>query len=191
MIRRSQHHYCSHKCADEHRKILLRAEKEKHNYKCPICGKEMRLNQYQLTHGTHCCSNDCAKKLRSIRMAGAGNHQYGLRGEKNASWKGGRTKSSYGYILVSLPEHPFANGDGNVFEHRLIAEKYLLTEENSVMINGKRYLSPKYDVHHKDENKQNNAIENLLVMTKSEHIRYHNKKNRVKRNPANGRFIKQ
>ena len=107
-------------------------------------------------------------------MSGKANHQYGLKGDKNASWKGGRTISSYGYVLIYSPDHPFANGDGNIFEHRRVAERFLLNEENSVAINGKKYLSPEYEVHHKNENKTDNSVENLVVLTKSEHRSLHN-----------------
>ena len=106
-------------------------------------------------------------------MKNEGNHQYGLKGELNSSWKGGKRKSVYGYYLIYFPEHPFANGDGMVFEHRLVAEQFLLTETNSVEINGKRYLSPDFVVHHKDGDKTNNDVSNLEIMTLSEHTKYH------------------
>lgn len=65
--------------------------------------------------------------------------------------------------------------DGYIREHRLIAEQYLLTEENSIEINGEYYLSPNYDVHHKDRNKLNNSSKNLEILTRSEHAVLHNK----------------
>lgn len=106
-------------------------------------------------------------------MSGENNHQYGIRGNKNASWKSDRKISVYGYVLIRQPEHPFANVDGFVFEHRLVVEQYLLTEENSVEIDGKRYLRPDLVIHHIDHNRQNNIPENLRVMTRSEHARLH------------------
>lgn len=72
-----------------------------------------------------------------------------------------------------MPSHPFATKSGYIREHRLIAEYYLLTEENSVLINNKKYLSPKFEVHHKDLNKLNNNKDNLQVLTKSEHQKLH------------------
>lgn len=78
------------------------------------------------------------------------------------------------YKLIRCEEHPFANKDGFVFEHRLVAEKYLLNENNSEIINGKKYLSPNFSVHHIDFDKSNNSPENLLVMTKSKHKSLHN-----------------
>lgn len=89
-----------------------------------------------------------------------------------------------------MPEHPFCNIDGRVFEHRLVAEQYLLNDDNSIEINGKRYLKPEFIVHHIDENKKNNDVNNLIVMTEREHRILHNKKRPRKRNEK-GQFIKE
>lgn len=55
-------------------------------------------------------------------------------------------------------------------EHRVVMEAHL-----------GRKLTRNEIVHHKDGNKKNNAIDNLEVMTQSEHIRLHapHKKNAV------------
>ena len=143
---------------------------------CPICGKEFYVKPSQKKKcKNNYCSKECLYESTRIRMSGENNHQYGLRGKENSSWKGGVRKSSYGYNLVYCPEHPFANGDGYVFEHRLVAEKHLLTEENSVVVDGKRYLSREYCVHHINENRTDNRAENLIVMKKGEHVAMHNK----------------
>ena len=146
-----------------------------YNVVCCICGKPVHKKPYELSKNKNVyCSRKCFAKAKKEYMKGSGNHQYGLKGDKNASWKGGRKVSSYGYILIMKPDHPFANGDGNVFEHRLVAEQFLLNDKNSVVINGKRYLSPEYEVHHKNGNRTDNSAENLVVLTKSEHISLHN-----------------
>ena len=72
-----------------------------------------------------------------------------------------------------MPDHPLSTKDGYIREHRYIVEQYLLTTENSIEIDGKLYLSPEYDVHHKDLNKLNNEISNLAVMTRSKHAKLH------------------
>ena len=93
--------------------------------------------------------------------------------------------------MIVVPGHPYGTGRTNyVFEHRLIAEKYLLTDENSVVIDGKRYLSPKYHVHHKNQNRLDNRLENLQVMTKGEHMALHAKENPRERDETTGRFVK-
>lgn len=61
------------------------------------------------------------------------------------------------------PSHPSAGkGSGIVYLHRLIMENHL-----------GRYLTSEEVVHHKDENRSNNVIENLELTTNSEHIRHH------------------
>ncbi len=83
-------------------------------------------------------------------------------GSKNNKWNGGKAISSHGYIQILMPNHPYCDIRGYVYEHRLVMEKHL-----------GRYLSPNEIVHHLDENKTNNSIENLKIMTNEEHIKLH------------------
>lgn len=161
------------------------------NAECMNCGKRFHLKPYALNrHKTHYCSKECRNEARKQYMKGSGNHQFGLVGERNASYKGGRIVSRYGYILVSAPYHPFKQGRNNyVLEHRLVAEKYLLTDENSVKINGKRYLSPEYVVHHKNHVRTDNRPENLEVMRLGEHSSMHNTEEPQPRDPVTQRFV--
>lgn len=121
-------------------------------------------------------------------MQGARNHQFGLTGSKNATWKSDEKISNYGYKMIRIPNHPFCNIDGFVFEHRLVAEKYLLNDGNSVEVNNKKYLNPNFVVHHKNFNKLDNRVENLEIMTKGEHSSLHSKLNPRKKDIM-GRFI--
>ena len=150
---------------------------------CPICGKKFHVSSYYKKKcKNNYCSRKCFAEAKKIYMKGEGNHQYGLKGSKNSSWKFDRKTTYWGYIKVRVLDHPFRDSEDMVFEHRLVAEKYLLNEENSVLIDGKRYLKPEYAVHHIDENKKNNNVENLLVMTKKEHMSYHSKKRYLEKN---------
>lgn len=90
-------------------------------------------------------------------------------------------------MYLRIDEHPFSI-KGWVREHRIIAEKYHLDDNNSVEINGVRYLKQELEVHHKDFDKTNNDKDNLKILTKSEHIKLHNKE-RKKNRDALGRFI--
>jgi hypothetical protein len=67
-----------------------------------------------------------------------------------------------GYWYVSNPTHPGANRQGHVPEHHLVVEQ----ETGALIQNG-------FVVHHIDEDKKNNDIDNLQVMTKSEHRALH------------------
>lgn len=83
------------------------------------------------------------------------------RGEKHRDWKGGRSLDEDGYILVYAPDHPHATSSGKVREHRLVMEAHL-----------GRYLEPSEVVHHRNDNKQDNRIENLeLFATNADHLR--------------------
>ena len=169
-LRERQHVFCSRECSGKY------VREHNTNYiPCAVCGRPTYVNpqaQKEMSH-EHCCSYECLREYRKKVYLGDANPNYGNRGSKNPLWKSDKRLSSYGYVLVRSPNHPFRNGDGFVFEHRLVAEKYLLTDENSIEIDGVRYLKPELEVHHKDKNRQNNDPDNLVVLTKSEHMRLH------------------
>lgn len=91
-----------------------------------------------------------------IRQGGPG------KGKLHHSWKGGRTITSQGYILIRVPNHPRAqwhNGvKAYVFEHILVWEQ----TNNRSLPNG-------WIVHHLNGIKSDNRPENLLGMPKSGH----------------------
>jgi len=97
--------------------------------------------------------------------------------EEHPGWKGGRITDEYGYIHIRKPEHPFAN-DGYVLEHRLVMENFL--RENypgSPYLHyhkGELYLKPEVVIHHVDECKGNNILENLFPFPdNAAHIFWH------------------
>lgn len=95
---------------------------------------------------------------------------YTLKAEKNHNWKGGKVIDDHGYIKIRCEGHPRATKYGNyVFEHILVMEKHL-----------GRYLTLNEEIHHKDHNRQNNNISNLILMTTSDHSKLHNKEKREK-----------
>lgn len=119
-------------------------------------------------------------------------------GKYNPNFNGGKYIDDKGYVRVLLPEHPFEN-HGYVYEHRLVMEKFL-----------GRYLQSWEAVHHINEIKIDNRLENLFLTTGSEHSAIHREgqkktpkakselrkqaKKRIKANKALGRtgkFVKQ
>jgi hypothetical protein len=85
-------------------------------------------------------------------------------GERNGGWKGGRLLSSQGYVMVQAKQHPRANRKGYVPEHRLVMESSL-----------KRILSPSECVHHENGIRADNRLENLRIMSPSEHMSIHDR----------------
>lgn len=77
----------------------------------------------------------------------------GKRGSTNVAWRGGRTATKAGYILVKDHDHPAADVRGYVYEHRLVMESVL-----------GRLLSPGERVRHADLDPSNNAPENLVLV---------------------------
>ncbi len=73
------------------------------------------------------------------------------RGKDSPAWKDGKHMVT-GYIYIYSPKHPFKNKKKWVAEHRLVIEKRL-----------GRYLTKKEVVHHKNEIRDHNRIENLMV----------------------------
>jgi hypothetical protein len=82
-------------------------------------------------------------------------------GDKNPQWKGGRTEKT-GYTLMRVAGHPFADKRGYVKEHRYVVEQSI-----------GRYLKRSEIVHHKNHNRKDNRIENLEVLTLSQHMKLH------------------
>lgn len=164
---------------------------EWYNIQCPICGKRFHLKPSSVKRfKRHYCSKECHRKAKQEYMAGEKNHQYGLKGMKNSSWRSDRKLSRYGYIQVRKLDHPFRDKAGFVFEHRLAAEQYLLNDANSVVIDGVRYLDPKMEVHHKNFDRTDNSPQNLMVLTHQDHQKIHAELNPNKRDDK-GHFVKE
>jgi hypothetical protein len=85
------------------------------------------------------------------------------RGDKNPNWKGGRVAQGKGYMKILKHDHP-NNVDGYVKEHRLTYEEYY----NCCLL-------PWTDIHHINEIKNDNKIENLYTVFHSKHKNLHRK----------------
>lgn len=92
---------------------------------------------------------------------------------RNPSHYGGHIKKhKSGYLLVYLPQHPYATKDGYVFEHILAYER-----AHNCVVDRSRFV-----VHHINEIKTDNSPENLVLMTASEHMSFHlTKRHKIER----------
>jgi hypothetical protein len=134
---------------------------------CIKCGVLFipRVSQLKKGGGKY-CSLDCSKDMHigvkrseetRQRMSAAIKNSPNLKplkGKDNPSWNGGRYLSN-GYWWLSLDE-------GKVAEHRHVMSVHLGRE-----------LLPEEIVHHINHDKQDNRIENLEIMTRSEHMDEH------------------
>lgn len=79
-----------------------------------------------------------------------------------AHWKGGRRIDVDGYVRLHIYDQGSNTNGRDVYEHRLVMEKHL-----------GRKLDVTEIVHHLDLDKQNNKIENLMIVTRAEHFAIH------------------
>lgn len=148
--------------------------------KCPVCKKYFSPR----TSKDKYCSRNCyyemkkirgdkvswTKKMRdkmSKRYKGIGNPNYGkpsplsgkkrpeFSGKNHPNWKGGCYKGKNGYIWHII------NGK-DISEHRIVMEEHL-----------GRKLKSEEIIHHTNDIKHDNRIENLQIVTRSEHINIH------------------
>ncbi len=84
-----------------------------------------------------------------------------ITGVDNPNFSGGKYVDDKGYVRVLRPEHP-NDICGYVYEHRLIMEEFL-----------NRYLESWETVHHINEIKWDNRVNNLYLCTPQEHTAIH------------------
>jgi len=85
------------------------------------------------------------------------------RGKSRPDVGDGRYTTKRGYVLIRKPDHPIAKTmKGYVVEHRLVMEQHI-----------GRYLKKWEHVHHINGIKDDNRIENLLLIHRDEHGKLH------------------
>lgn len=143
---------CSKKCQLEYLKIRGKEYNNKLDVKQQK-SKSMEGNAFSLGKKHKKERSLEYRKMVSKRFSGA-NHR---------NWRGGKYIDGKGYIRILAKQHPHCDRDGYVMEHRLVMENYL-----------GRYLKLNEVIHHIDENKQNNNINNLMIFSDTaEHTKYH------------------
>ena len=151
---------------------------------CPVCGvvfaPEVSKRKY--------CSRECYYKMKRIRKdrvewtkemrermskqyTGSGNPMYGkpswnkdkrrpeITGDKHPMWKGGFWRTIDGYKII---ENNTETNGKKIIEHKVILEEKI-----------GRKLKSNEVTHHVNGDKEDNRAENLVVMTRSEHMIEH------------------
>jgi hypothetical protein len=110
---------------------------------CEQCGKTFAARLSNVARGW---GKFCSRECSTQSQRGSGSTQ----------WNGGRYVSPEGYVMLNLTDRR------NVAEHRYVMEQFL-----------GRALSPDEHVHHINGVKTDNRIENLQIVSPSEHMRLH------------------
>lgn len=130
---------------------------------CIDCGKERLVQKsYSRPQGTRCRSCSAKRKPHA-------------RAQNSHGWKGGRIRTSLGYVMIRLqPDDfffPMTNSNHYVYEHRLIVAKRL-----------GRCLHLWEIVHHKKGvAKDDNRFEGLQLVTDDRHKQITFLENRISR----------
>jgi hypothetical protein len=108
--------FCSYKCYEQWQKF-----NKVPNCQCAVCEIKMYLKPARLKRVKNdiTCSMECANILKAQYMKQEGNHQFGLKGELNDSFKGIETLH-HDYVYEYYPNHPLCNNRGRLIQHRLI-----------------------------------------------------------------------
>lgn len=114
---------------------------------CQNCGALFTILKSEVDRGGgKYCGHSC--RSRHTQRFGGNNKKTG-------------TMRHRGYVLEWAPEHP-KNVKGYVPQHRLVMERHL-----------RRALLATEFVHHKNHARDDNRIENLEILTASEHSKIH------------------
>lgn len=152
---------------------------------CPVCSVE--FHTYPSVNKI-CCSRSCAYEFQKIMTENAKKKKCKVCGKEFVpkhpkspghccSYRciGIFRRHDYvirmGYRHLHMPDHPHSTKQGYYPEHRYIMEQHL-----------DRILERNERVHHINHDRQDNRLINLLLMTDSEHKRYHAKQRKRKPN---------
>jgi predicted Zn-ribbon and HTH transcriptional regulator len=120
---------------------------------CLNCQKEIWREMCIAAHSYQFCSYVC--KAQKLQV-----------GKHSNNWKGGRNINFHGYVELYKPEHPNScKSSGYICEHIFVMSEHI-----------GRPLTKDEVVHHINENKTDNRIENLQLLMRKEHSKYHKSK---------------
>ena len=153
MFKKGEGKYCSKKCYESFLKTRSTL------VKCIICHKIFKIYKWFTEKGKYkCCSKKCADEFKRV-------FNY-----KSKKWNGGKYIDPDGYIQVKIHNHPYADKQNYVGEHRLIVEKIM-----------RKYIPISCPTHHINKVRTDNHPNNLMIfINKSAHNRFHHNPDTVK-----------
>jgi hypothetical protein len=123
----------------------------------PGCGAIKVVQGGALLRGTIKSCGCQRRKLQAESMIGR------MTRERNPNWKGGRTITEHGYVLVRVgKEHHLSHVTGYAYEHRVIAEQNL----------GRR-LRDGEEGHHRNRVRHDNSADNIEGLSTEAHHAEH------------------
>lgn len=118
---------------------------------CKNCNKEFEVPSYRRYTASY-CSQKCTLQSNPPNQKNIKRNF----GNKHPMWKGGKCIRKDGYVLIQVQGQRF-------FEHRYIMENFL-----------NRKIKTNETIHHINHIKSDNRIENLELLSRSEHThKYH------------------
>lgn len=133
---------------------------------CETCGKPLvrhRKHSAAQWAAKRFCDRSCAaQRLVTNRPCACGCRQQTVVGRKYVKGHRPLKPNTQGYRRIWVgKDHPLASTDGNALEHRV------------VLFNASIAIPQGYHVHHRNGDKLDNRLENLALVTASEHTRLH------------------
>jgi hypothetical protein len=105
----------------------------------------------------HCTIGDCTKPHIAKGMCQMHYRRVALYDMPKTLKNVGYRVDSTRYIVLNLPNHPMADKNGKVAEHRIVMAEHL-----------GRWLTKGENVHHINGNRQDNRIKNLELWSKAQ-----------------------
>lgn len=116
-------------------------------------GKKVRTH----APGKTCRGADCSAAVTAHGLCPAHYARFRRWGDPDARYEPQGHVTKAGYRMAYAPDHPMAQRNGHILEHRLVMALHL-----------GRSLLPNEEVHHRNGNRLDNRIENLELWVKSQ-----------------------
>jgi len=134
---------------------------------CPICGGTFTRKKHSKQESPKYCSRACSNKAPG-RMTEEIRAKIGRSGEDNPNWINGQWTASDGRVFILVPPnerhlHPTIRNDGYMKRYQYI---WNTAHPEDPVCEG-------YVIHHKNEDRTDDRIENLEKISNSDHTRHH------------------